>query len=158
MLICVVYTFIENYACIDYLSFQSKTLCGIHTIQHLKKQGFNLLLVIGIPELLLNLLSCNGFMLESNSTVILKFRSRLINNYLSKGLFIIEQSPKQLNFISNDVILKINLVNQLKTHYVMVKNESLSEKSNTNKQLHNHKNMHMTYKQDFYKTKENEID
>ena len=54
--------------------------------------------------------------------------------------------------------LRINLVDQLKTYYVMIKNEALSNLSNTIKQFHIHKNMHMTYKQDFYKTKESEID
>ena len=40
----------------------------------------------------------------------------------------------------------------------MVKNEALSAVSNTLKQLHIRKNMHMTYKKDFYKTKQSEID
>ena len=40
----------------------------------------------------------------------------------------------------------------------MVKNESLSAVANTIKQLHIHKNMHMTYKKDWYKTKESDID
>ena len=52
----------------------------------------------------------------------------------------------------------INLVDQLKTDHFMVKNESLSAVANTIKQLHIHKNMHMTYKQDLYKTKESDID
>ena len=92
-------------------------------------------------------------MKKYNSTVILNFRSRLINNYLSKGFFIIEQTSKQLTFIPNDVRLIINMVDQLKTDYVMVKNEAISTVANTIKQFHIHKNMHMTYKQDFYKTK-----
>ena len=54
--------------------------------------------------------------------------------------------------------LRINLVDQLKTDYVMIKNEALYAVSNTIKQLHIHKNMNMTYKQDFYKTKHSEID
>ena len=33
------------------------------------------------------------------------------------------------------------------------KNEAISAVSHTIKKLHNQKNMHMTYKQDFYKTK-----
>ena len=39
----------------------------------------------------------------------------------------------------------------------MVKNEALSAVANTIKQLHIHKNMHTTYKQDLYKTKQSEI-
>ena len=97
-------------------------------------------------------------MKKSNSTVILNCRSRLIKNYLSKYFFIIEQGSKQLSLIPNDVSLIINLDDQLKTDYVMVKNEALSAVANNIKQLHNNKNIHMTYKQDFYNTKESEID
>ena len=78
----------------------------------------------------------------------------MINNYLSKGFFIINPGSKQLQFIPNDVILIINLVDQLKIDYVMVKNDALSVISNTIKPLHIHKNIHMVYKQDFYKTKQ----
>ena len=58
----------------------------------------------------------------------------------------------------NDVRLRINLVDQLKTDYVMVKNIALYAVANTIKQWHIHKNMHMTYKQDLYKTKESDAD
>ena len=56
------------------------------------------------------------------------------------------------------MILKINLVDQLNTDYVMVKNDSLYSIANTIKQFHIHKNMHMIYKQDLYKTKQKKID
>ena len=154
----VVYSLIENCVCIDYLPCQSKILCGISRNPTFKETSLNLLLGIGIPELLLDLVSCHGFMTESNSTVILNWRSRLINNYLSKGLFVIEQGSNQLNFIPNGVRLIINLVDQLKTDYVMVKSKEISAIENTIKQLHIHKNMHMTYKQYLYKTKDSEID
>ena len=121
MFSCVVYNLIENYVCIEYLSCQSKTLCGISNNPTFKETSFNLLLGIGITELLLNLLYCHGFMMKSNSTVILKCRSRLINNYLSKGFFIIEEVSKQLNLIPNDVRCRINMVDQMKTDYVLVK-------------------------------------
>ena len=56
------------------------------------------------------------------------------------------------------MILVINLVDQLKTYYIMVNNEALSVIANTIKPLHIHKKIHMTYKKDFYKTKQIEID
>ena len=75
----VVYTLIYKDVCIDYMSCQSKT-CN----PTFKYTSLNLLLGIGIPELLLNLVSCHGFMKKPNSTVILNFQTRLINNYLYK--------------------------------------------------------------------------
>ena len=70
VLSCVVYTFIYNYVCIDYLSFQSKILCNISRDTTFKGITFNLLLGVGVPEMLLNLVSCHGFMMKLNSTVI----------------------------------------------------------------------------------------
>ena len=40
----------------------------------------------------------------------------------------------------------------------MVKNKALSAVANTIKQLNIHKNMNITYKKEFYKTKQSEID
>ena len=58
-----------------------------------------------------------------------------MNNYSQKGLFIIGQGSKQLSFITNDVIPRINLVDQPKTDYVMVKNEAISSVANTIKTI-----------------------
>ena len=80
---CFVYTLIENNVCIDYLSCQSKTLASILKNQTFKETSFNLLLGIGITELLLNLISCHGFMMKSNSTVILNCQTHPNKNYLS---------------------------------------------------------------------------
>ena len=84
VLSCVVYTLIDNYVCIEYLSCQSKKLSTITSKKTFEQTRFNILLGIGIPELLLNLVSCHGLMKKFNSTVILNLRSRLINSYLSK--------------------------------------------------------------------------
>ena len=63
----------------------------------------------------------------------------------------------QLNLTQNDMRLIIDLVDQLETDYIIVKNEAISAVVNTIKQLHIHKNIHMTYIKDFYNTKEQEI-
>ena len=82
-------------------------------------------------------------MKKPNSTVIVNFQSRLINNYLSKVFSIIEQNTKQLSLIPNNVKLRINLIGQMKTDYIMVKNEAISAVANTIKNSYS-ENMHMT--------------
>ena len=131
MLNCVVYTLIENYSCVEYLPCQSKILISTSWNPTFKDKSFNVLLGIGIPELLLNLVSFHGFMKKPNLTVILNLPTRLINNYLFKGLAIIEQNTKQLNLLSNYVKLIINVINQLDTDHVMVKNKAISSVANT---------------------------
>ena len=86
--------------------------------------------------------------------MILNFRTRLIKNYLSKGLYVIEQKTNQLMLLPNDVKLIINMINQLDTDYVRVKNKAISTVANTMKELHIHKNIQIIYKQELYKNKQ----
>ena len=158
MLVFVVYTLIDNYVCIDYLLCQSKNLSDISINPKFRDTSFNILLCISIPELLLNIVSCRVFMKKPNSAVILNYQTRLITKYLSKGLSIIEQNTKQLSLLPNSLKLKIDLIDQLDTDYAMVKNKAIYDVANTIKQLHIQKNMHITYKQDFFKNKENLMD
>ena len=131
VLICVVYYLIDNYVCIYFLSFQSKTFSSISSKPKFEDTSFNILLGTGIPELLLNLVSCHGFMKKPNSTVVLNWRSFLINNYLAKGFYITEKVPKQLNLLPNDVKFTINLNNQMDTDFFMAKNKAISAEANT---------------------------
>ena len=98
VLSCVVYYLIDNYVFIDYLSFQLKTLSSISYKPKFGDTSFNILLGIGITELLLNLVSCHGFMKKPDSTVIWNCRSHLIKNSLSTGFYIIKKDSKQLSF------------------------------------------------------------
>ena len=136
VLSCVVYYIIENYVCIDYLSCHSKRLISISSKPTFEQTSFNILLGIGIPELLLNLVSCHGFMKKPNSTVILNCRSRLVNNYLEKVFYIIENDSKQKSMIPNDMKLRINVIDQLDTYFVMAKNKAIYSVANTIKKLH----------------------
>ena len=65
LLSCVICTMIENYVCIDYLVCQSKTLSKIPVgsgggSKHVYQNNYRIL-GIGIPYLLINLMSCHGF-------------------------------------------------------------------------------------------------
>ena len=62
---CVIYTIINDYFCIDYLDVQSKTISEITVgSNECSKHGdklLNIILCIGIPDLLMNLMSCHVF-------------------------------------------------------------------------------------------------
>ena len=75
-----------------------------------KQESFNILIGIGIPEVLLNLVSCHGFMEKLNSNIILNLWSRLVNYYLAKAFFISENNSKQLSILTNDVKLIIHAI------------------------------------------------
>ena len=108
--------------------------------------------------MLLNLVSCHEFTEKPNSIVILNCRSRLVNKYLAKWLFIIEKESQKLSILLNEVKLTIHAIDQLETYFVVAKITAISSVSNTIKKLHIHSDLNSIYKQNFYNYKQKEID
>ena len=81
MLSGIIYTIIDKYVCIDYLGFKKSKLGDLYldctgSNKH-NDTDYENVLGIGIPYLLLNLLSCHGFLKNNESVVILKFPNRM---------------------------------------------------------------------------------
>ena len=81
VLSCVIYTIIRKSVCIDYLGSEKVKLSYLHLgvsgrYKHLDKNYDNVL-VFGIPDLLLNLLYCQGLSKNNESVVILKCTNRM---------------------------------------------------------------------------------
>ena len=53
--------------------------------------------------------------------------------------------------------LRIIMIDQMDTEFVMDKNKAISSIAKTIKKIHIHKNMQLVYKQDYYKDKHEEI-
>ena len=64
------------------------------------------------PELLMNIMSCHGFVNNTKSAVILSYYIKLIDYYLSKDLVLNENNSISLNNMPKRVKEK----NQLRTH------------------------------------------
>ena len=94
VLSCVIYTIIDKYVCIDCLGSDKSKLSGLRLgvtgrWKHYDTGYYNVL-EIGIPYLLLNLLSCHGFLKKNESIVILKCPNRISEYYFNKGFVIYE--------------------------------------------------------------------
>ena len=111
VLSCLLYSFMENYFCIDYICCHSKTSSIISSDKISEEASYNELLGIGILEVLINHISCHGFTKNVNSTVILVCQSHLVNFHLSKGLVILEHNSKQLISDPNDTKLRTHEIN-----------------------------------------------
>ena len=89
MLSCVIYTIIDKYVCIDYLFTEKKKISDfkIACTGSRKHDGmdYNNLFGIGIPDLLINMLSCHGFLKNDDSVMILKCTNRMSEYYFNKG-------------------------------------------------------------------------
>ena len=88
MLSCVIYTIIDKYVCIDYLGTEKSKISDlkIACTGSSKHDGmdYNNLFGIGIPDILLNMLSCHGFIKNDDSIVILKCPNRMSEYYFNK--------------------------------------------------------------------------
>ena len=59
-----------------------------------KQKSYNILLGVGITEVLMNLVSYHGFIEKPNSTVILNCQYCLVNKYLAKGFLLLQTAPR----------------------------------------------------------------
>ena len=86
VLICVIYTIIDNFFCIDDLAFQYKQLSEICLDGKYLVKYFNEFLGIDIPDLFINLLLFHGFTKNIKYTFILKCPKGCWNIILQKDL------------------------------------------------------------------------
>ena len=88
VLSCVLYTMIEKYVCIDYLCTLNKILSelniGTTLLNKHDDQDNNNLFGIGIPDILMNMVSCHGFINNNDSIVILKCPNQMSQYYFNK--------------------------------------------------------------------------
>ena len=88
MLSCVIYTVISKYVCIDYLGYEKAKLSylrlGISVRYKHLDNNYDNILGFGIPDILLNLLSFQGFSKNNELFVILKFPHRMSEYYFNK--------------------------------------------------------------------------
>ena len=86
---CVIYTIIDRYICIDYLGTEIKKIIQLNLGRSLKirheDMDYDNLFGIGIPDIFMNMLSCQVFLNKNDSIVILKCPNRMSQYYFNKG-------------------------------------------------------------------------
>ena len=106
---------------------------------------FDRILGIGIPDLLMNLISCRGFFNSINCVVILKCSKRMLEWYFSKGFSILKCNVNNLEKLPNEVKQIIHAEETDNSYKVMTCINTIISISNTlNKLLVNKKN-HYSY-------------
>ena len=103
----VLTSLIKNYFCIDYIACQLKKLSEIPVgygrgYKHGDKK-IDRILVIVIPDLLINLMSCRRFLKNIHYVVIIKCPKRMLEYYFSKVFTILECNYNNLEKLPNDV-------------------------------------------------------
>ena len=107
VLSCVIYTVISNYVCIDYLGSEKSKLSYLRIgvaggYKHLGGKYDNILGFV-IPYMLLHLLSCQGFLKNNESVVILKCPNRIFEYYFNKGFIIFNCDENNLKRLPSEI-------------------------------------------------------
>ena len=121
-------------------------------------RSYNELLIIGIPAVLMNLISCHGFMKDKNSTVILLCCNWLMEYYLAKEFFILEHNSKNLSIVPNEAKQIINAINMHDSDFVMAFYTSINSVENTINKFHIVSDLNFGYIHNFYHDKQESID
>ena len=75
-----------------FLTCQSKKLSVAYIDRNYLGESFYEFLGIGIPDLLMNLFSCHGFMKNIKFTVVFLCPSQMLKYYCSKGFVMFERN------------------------------------------------------------------
>ena len=124
VLSCFIYTIIINYVCIDYLSSESKKISELPFyygggFKH-ENKSHDKMLGIGIPDLLINLMSCGGVLENMHSIFILNIPKRILEYYFSKGFTLFDNNTNNLSKISNEVKVRIHVEDTDNSDKVMI--------------------------------------
>ena len=162
VLSCVVYTMIEKYVCIDYLCTLNNKLSEIKVnyanLNKHEDQDYNNLFGIGIPDILMNIVSCHGFINNDDSIVILKCPNRMSQYYFNKGFTEITINEERLKKLPDLVKIRIGAEMSENSDLVMQCITTITSTSTTLKNLHIGTEYHESYSTNIYSDQTEKMD
>ena len=81
---------------------------------------------IGIPDFLMNLMSCHGFLKNKNPVVVLKFPKRMLEQYFSKVFTLFDCNTNNLAKLPNEVKDRIYTEDAKNSDKVVICNTTIS--------------------------------
>ena len=149
VLSCVIYTIISKYVCIDYLGSEKSKLSylrlGFTGRYKTFDKNYDKVLRFGIPDLLLNLLSCQGFSKNNESIVILKCPHRMSEYYFNKGFIIFDCDENNLKILPYQIKGRVGAEVTIHSEKFMLCYTTIPSASNTLKNLLVNSNYHSSY-------------
>ena len=111
----------------------------------------------GIPDLLLNLLSCQGFLKNNESVVILKFPNRMFEYYFNKESIIFNCDENNLKRLPYEVKDRVGAEVTVNSHKVMICSTTILSTSDTLKNLLVNSNSHASYTNQSFNDKKEQM-
>ena len=110
-----------------------------------EEKRFDKILGTGIPDLLMNLMSCHGFLNNKDPFVILKCPKRMLEYYFSKWLTYFDCTINNLEELTSEVKFIIHAEDTDNSGKVMICSTKIPSTSNTLKNLEVNKSFHSSY-------------
>ena len=133
VLSCVIYTIIDRYVCIEYLCFETKKINELNLGWSLKtkheNRDYDNLFGIGILDIFMNMLSCQGFKKNNESIVILKCPNRMSEYYFNKGFIQLTCDEDHLNTLSVRVKDRVGAELKVNSDLVMICDTTITSTS-----------------------------
>ena len=108
-------------------------------------KSYDNVLGIGIPDLLMNLLSCHGFLKNKDSVVIIKCPNGMFEYYFSKGFIHFDCDKKKLEKLPSEINNRIGAEVTDNSDKVMIFSNKIPSTSNKLKNLFVNKSSHYYY-------------
>ena len=118
-----------------------------------KDKSFDRILGNGISYLLMNLMSCCGFLRNIHSVVILKCPKSMLEYYFSRGFTILEYNDDNLETLPNDIKQRTRAEETDHSENFMTCINTIPSTSNTLKNLVVNKSLHSSYIQTEFNNK-----
>ena len=112
---------------------------------------------IGIPDLLLNLLSCHGFLKNNESVVILKYPHRMSEYYFNKGFIIFDCDEVNFKRLPSRVKYRVVAEVAVNSNLVMICYTTIPSTSNTLKNFLVNSNYHSSYTNQEFNTEKEQM-
>ena len=156
VLSCVIYAIIDRYVCIDYLGTEIKKISQLKLGRSLKTRhedkDYDNLFGIGIPDIFMNMLSCQGFLNNNDSIVILKCPNRMSQYYFNKGFIQLTCDEDHLKTLPVRVKDRVGAELKVNSDLVMLCYTTITSTSNTLKNLVISSNYHSSYSTEKFNT------
>ena len=152
VLSCVIYTIVDRYVCIDYLGTETNKIselklgCTLKT-KH-ENKDYDKLFGIGIPDIFMNMLSCQGFLNNNESIVILKCPNMMSEYYFNKVLIQLTCDEDHLKTLPVRVKDRVGAELKVNTYLVMLCYTTITSTSNTLKDSYISQDYHSSYSTD----------
>ena len=148
--------------CIDYLCTLNKKLSEIKVnFANLNKHAdrdYNNLFGIGIPDILMNIVSCHGFINSKDSIMILKCPNRMSQYYFNKGFTEILCDEEHLKKLSDLIKIRVGAELSENADLVMQCSTTITSTSTTLKNLYIGTQYHSSYSTDIYSDQTDKMD